>query len=123
MSRSYSAFIILIISLVFTNEEGGKSLSVPVADIKRCYLKHYNTKTKDFKYESNPLSAMTNDFNEQFISNSPAPLSRLLRSLRGGGKKSTSRRKTRSIHNWKAKHKRPGENPLQESIFVLSFEI
>ncbi len=33
--------------------------------------------------------------------------------LRGGGKKSTSRRKTRSIHNWQAKHKRPGENPLQ----------
>ena len=33
--------------------------------------------------------------------------------LRGGGKKSTSRRKTCSIHNWKAKHKRPGENPLQ----------
>ena len=39
--------------------------------------------------------------------------SELVLTLRGGGKKSTSRRKTRSIHNWKAKHKRPGENPLQ----------
>jgi hypothetical protein len=118
MLTSYWRIIILIPSFVISNENGGNSLKVPSSNMHSYSDGPYFTMTESFKYESNSLFTSTNEFYEQTPS---ACLSRL--SLRGGGKKSTSRRKTRSIHNWKAKHKRPGENPLQEYIFTHLFEI